>query len=85
MVKATSRLVARGFKQRKEIDFNGTFASTLFSSSVRLLSAITCECDSDLCHFDVGQTFVQSDLEGDVFLRFPKGCGYLSWKFVSMY
>ena len=34
---------------------------------MRLLSAIACECDLDLCHFDVDQAFVQSDLEEDIF------------------
>ena len=52
------------------------------SSCLRLLSAIACECDLDLCHFDVDQAFVQSDLEEDVFLRLPKGCGDLSGKVV---
>ena len=49
---------------------------------MRLLSAIACECDLDLCHFDVDQAFVQSDLEEHVFLRLPKGCGDLSGKVV---
>ena len=44
---------------------------------------IACECDLDLCHFDVDQAFVQSDLE-DVFLRLPKGCGDLSRKVVRL-
>ena len=39
---------------------------------VHLLSAIACECDLDLCHFDVDQAFVQADLEDDVFLRLPE-------------
>ena len=39
------------------------------SSCVRLLRAIACECDLDLCHFDVDQAFVQADFEEDVFLR----------------
>ena len=51
---------------------------------MRLLSAIACECDLDLCHFDVDQAFVQSDLEEDVFLRLPKGCGDLSGKVVRL-
>ena len=38
---------------------------------MRLLGAIACECDLELCHFDVDQAFVQSDLEEDVFLRLP--------------
>ena len=52
VVKAKSRLVARGFKQREGIDFGETFSPTVSSSYVRLLSAIACEYDFDLCHFD---------------------------------
>ena len=84
VVKAKSRLVARGFKQREGVDFSETFASTVSSSCVRLLSAIACECDLDLCHFDLNQAFVQSDLEEDVFLRLPKGCGDFSGKVVRL-
>ena len=83
VVKAKSRLVARGFKQCEGIDFSQTLAPTVSSSCVRLLSAIACECDLDLCHFDVDQAFVQSRLE-DVFLRLPKGCGDLSRKVVRL-
>ena len=84
VVKAKSRLVARGFKQREGVDFSETFAPTVSSSCVRLLSAIACEFDLDLCHFDVGQAFAQSHLDEDVFLRFPKGCGKLSGKVVRL-
>ena len=62
VVEAKSRLVARGFKQREGVDFSETFAPTVSSSCVRLLSAIACECDLDRCHFDEDQAFVQSDL-----------------------
>ena len=67
--KAKSRLVARGFKQREGVDFSETFAPTVSSSCVRRLSAIACKCDLDLCHFDVDQAFVQSDVKEYVFLR----------------
>ena len=84
VVKAKSRLVARGFKQREGVDLSETFAPTVSSFCVRLLSAIACECGLDLCHFDVDQAFVQSDLEQDVFQRLPKGCGDLLGKFVRL-
>ena len=84
MVKAKSRLVARGFKQREGVDFGETFAPMVSSSCVRLLSVIACERHLDLCRFDVDQAFVQSDLEEDVFLRLPKGCGDLSGKAVRL-
>ena len=51
---------------------------------VRLLNAIACELDLDLCHFDAYQSFVQYKLDGDVFLRLPKGCGRLSRKIVRL-
>ena len=84
MVKAKSRLVARGFKQREGVYFSEMFAPTVSSSCVRLLSAIPCQCGLDLCYFDVDQAFVQSDLEEDVFLRLPKRCGDLSGKVVRL-
>ena len=51
---------------------------------MRLLSAIACELDVDVCHFSVEQAFVQSKLDEDIFLRLPKGCGSLSGKIVRL-
>ena len=84
VVKAKSRLVARGFKQHEGIDFGETFAPTMSSSCVRLLSAIACECDLDLCHFDVDQAFVQPRLDENVFLRLPRRYGKMSGKVVRL-
>ena len=83
-MKVKSRLVVRGFKQREGINFGETFAFTVLSSCVRLLSAIASECGLDLCYFDVDQAFVQSHLDEDVFLRLPKGCDKLSGKVVRL-
>ena len=84
VVKAKSRLEARGFKQREKNNFGETFAPTVSSSCVRLRSAIACECDLDLCHFDIDQVFVQSRLDENVLLRLPKGCGKMSGKVVRL-
>ena len=84
VVKAKSRLLARGFKQREGIDFRETFAPTVSSSCVRLLSEIACECDLDLCHFDVDQTFVQTRLVENVFLRLPRVGDKMSGKVVRV-
>ena len=51
---------------------------------MRLLSAIACEFDLDVCHFDVEQAFVQSKLDENVFMRLPRGCGRLSGKVVRL-
>ena len=84
MVKTKSWVVAGGFKQREGVDFSETFALTVSSSWVHLLSANACVSDLDLCHLDADQACVQPDLEEDVFLRLPKGCGDLSGKIVRL-
>ena len=60
------------------------FAPTVAVSSVRLLTAMACELDLDLHHFDVEQAFVQSDLEENVFMRLPHGCGRLLGKILTL-
>ena len=52
--------------------------------SIRLLAALACELDLDLCHFDAEQTTVQSDLDEVVYIRLPPGCGALSDKVVRL-
>ena len=84
VVKAKSRLVVRGFKQREGIDFGETFAPIVSRSCVRLFSAIACELNLDVRNFDVEQPFVQYELSEDVFLCLPKGCGSLSGKIVRL-
>ena len=49
-----------------------------FVGNAFLNSAITCELDLCVFHFDVEQAFVQSKLDEDVFLRLPKRCDSLS-------
>ena len=49
-----------------------------------MLAAIACELDLDLCHFDAEQAFVQSELDEEVYLRLPKGCGSMSSKVVRL-
>ena len=76
VVRAKARLVARGFRRVKGVDYFETFSPTPASSCVRLLASIACELDLYLCHFDAEQAFVQEN----VFMRLPQGCGDLSGK-----
>ena len=64
--------------------YRETFAPTVSSFSVLLLSAIACEVDLDVYYFDVEQAFLQSKLDEDVFLRLPRGCGRLSGEVVQL-
>ncbi|CAB1100735.1 unnamed protein product [Ectocarpus sp. CCAP 1310/34] len=49
-----------------------------------MLAALACELNLDLCHFDVEQAFVRSELEEDVYMRLPQGCGALSGMTVKL-
>ena len=71
VVRAKARLVARGFGQREGIDFFDTFSPCPSVMSIRLLAALGCELDLDLCHFDAEQAFVQSYLDEVVYIRLP--------------
>lgn len=84
VVKAKARLVARGFGQRAGVDFFETFSPCPGISSMRLLAAIACELGWDICHVDAQQAFVQSDLDEEVYIRSPQGCGALSGKVVKL-
>ena len=79
-MRAKARLVATGFGQREGIDFFDTFSSCPSVISIRLLAALACELDLDLCHFDAEQAFVPSDLDEVVFISLPPSCGALSGK-----
>ena len=68
-MKAKLRLVARGFKQRKDIDFGEELTGTDMSSCVCLLSAVACKFDLDVRHFDVDQVFVEFKQDREVFQR----------------
>ena len=82
--RAKARLVARGCGQREGIDLFETFAPTPTASCIRLLGASACELDLNLRHFDAEHAFVQSNLDKDVFMRLPRGCGEMSGKVVRL-
>ena len=83
VVRAKTRLVARGFAQREGIDFFETFSPCPSVASIRLLAAIAYEFGWDLCHFNAEQAFVPSKLDELVFIRLPPGCGEISGKVVK--
>ena len=83
-MRAKARLVTRDFGQREDIDFFDTFSLCPSIMSIRLLAALACELDLDLCHFDAEHAFVQSDLDEVVYIRLPPVCGALSGKVVRL-
>ena len=84
IVKAKVRLVAKGFKQKHGVDYLETFSPTANAASIRLIVALACKYDLELLHFDIEQAFVQSELDHEVFMKLPPGCGSMSGKVVRL-
>ncbi|CAB1108804.1 unnamed protein product [Ectocarpus sp. CCAP 1310/34] len=82
--KVKARLVARSDMQIEYIDFGELYAPTVSVSCVRMLAAVACELNLDVCHFDIEQAFVRSELEEDEYMRLPQGCGALSGMIVKL-
>ena len=43
---------------------------------------MACKLDWDLRHLDVERAFIQSELDTEIYLRLPPGCGSVSGKVV---
>ena len=84
MVKAKARLVAKGFKQKYGVGYLETFSPTANAASQRLLVALTYKYNLELLHRDIEQAFDQSELDHEVFMKSPPGCGSMSGKVVRL-
>lgn len=73
VIKHKARLVARGFVQQEGIDFDEVFAPVARMESVRLLLALAAQEGWQVHHMDVKSTFLNGDLEEEVYVRQPAG------------
>ena len=75
IVKPKARLFARGFSQVHTVNFLEANAPTPAASSVKLLVAIAVKNGWELRQLDVKQAFIQADLDFNVLMKLPDGCG----------
>lgn len=72
--KFKSRFVVCGYSQRKGIDYDRAFSSTLRAATFRTICALAAGEKLKLEHFDVTSAFTQADLDDvDLFVEPPKG------------
>lgn len=71
--KYKARLVARGFTQVENIDFQETFAPTMRFESLRLLFAIAILYGLMIHQLDVDNAYLNSDLWDEIYMVFPEG------------
>ena len=68
-----ARLVAKGFTQRVGIDYTETFSPISKKDSLRIIMTLVARFDFDLHQMDVKMTFLNGNLEEEVYMIQPEG------------
>ena len=68
-----AQLVAKGYSQIPGIDYEETFTPVAKFSTIRVLLALSCESNWELCGMDVKTAFLNSELEETVYMEVPEG------------
>lgn len=74
VVKGKAHLVPEGFMQNEGVHYLGTSSSTPVSSPTRTIAVAAVRNDWTLSHWYMEHAFVQSKIDGDIFLKTPEGC-----------
>ena len=61
-------LRAKGYVQRKGIDYDEAFSPVVKHSSVRILLALAAQYDYELDQLDVKTAFLHGDLEEEIYM-----------------
>ena len=68
-----TRLVVKGFTQREGIDYTKTFSPIFKKDSLRIIMALVAHFDFDLHQMDVKTTFLNGNLEEQVYMKHTEG------------
>ena len=71
--KFKARLVAKGFTQREGVDYEATFSPVSSKDSFRVIMALVAHFDMELHQMDVKTTFLNGDLNEEVYMMQPEG------------
>ena len=71
--KYKARLVAKGFRQKENIDFFDTYSPITRITSIHVLFAIAAIHDFIIHQMDVKTTFLNGDLEKEIYMDQPEG------------
>lgn len=72
-VRYRARLVAKGFTQRRGIDYEDTFSPVVKHSTLRMLFALSVQWDMDITHLDVTTAFLNGHLKENIYMSIPEG------------
>jgi hypothetical protein len=73
VTKNKDRLVCKGYTQVEGIDFEETFSPVAIMEAIRFLLAYACSKNIKVYKMDVKSTFLNGELEEEVYIEQPKG------------
>lgn len=65
-------IVARGYQQRKGVDYELKFALLARHNSLRLVLALTAQFNGEFQYYDVKQAYLNGPLDKDIYVSLPK-------------
>jgi hypothetical protein len=68
-----ARLVVKGFRQRKGIDFDEIYSPVVKMSSIRVVLSLATSLDLEIEQMDVKTAFLHGDLEEEIYMEQPEG------------
>ena len=71
--KYKARLVIKGYKQREGLDYFNSYSPVTRISSIRMLIAIATIHNLEIYQMDVKTTFLNGDLDEEIYMEQPKG------------
>ena len=66
-------MVAKGYVQKQEVDFEETFAPVARLDTVRLILALTAHLGWEIHYMDVKSAFLSGYIKDEVYVAQPKG------------
>ena len=73
VTRSKARLVCKGYAQVEGIDFEETYAPVARMESIRMILAYASSKNIKVYQMDVKSTFLNGELEEDVYIEQPKG------------
>ena len=67
------KLVVKGFRQKKGVDFNEIFSPVVKMSSIRIMLSLAATLDLEVEQMDVKTTFFHDNLEEEIYMKHPDG------------
>jgi hypothetical protein len=67
-----ARLVVKGFRQRKGIDFDEILSLVVKMSSIRVVLGLAASLDLEIEQMDVKTAFLHGDLDDEIYMEQPE-------------